>query len=37
MRLLRSIILVVFALLLAVPAMAQIPRAVFAELGSATW
>jgi len=37
MRLLRSIILVALVLLLAVPAMAQVPRAVFAELGSATW
>jgi hypothetical protein len=32
-----QILLLVCALLAAVPAFAQVPRAIYAELGSATW
>jgi hypothetical protein len=37
MRHARIPIIVLLALLLAVPALAQWPRAVYVELGSATW
>jgi hypothetical protein len=33
----RSILITTLILLTAVPAVAQVPRAVFAEMGSATW
>ncbi len=32
-----SLILAAMALLVALPGFAQVPRAVFAEMGSATW
>ena len=32
-----SVLLLVGAVLAAVPAFAQVPRAIYAELGSATW
>jgi len=37
MRTLRPILAVALLFLLTVPAVAQVPRLVFAELNSATW
>ena len=37
MRTLRPVIAVTLLFLLAVPALAQVPRSVFVELNSATW
>jgi hypothetical protein len=37
MRPTRLFLLVILVLVLAAPAMAQWPRSVFVELGSATW
>jgi hypothetical protein len=34
---LRSLSMIALALLVAIPATAQVPRTVIAELGSATW
>jgi hypothetical protein len=34
---LRSLMILGLALLVAAPAVAQVPRTVIAELGSATW
>ena len=36
-QLIPQLILLALALLTVVPAVAQVPRAVFTELGSATW
>ncbi len=36
-KLVSAIILIALAILAAVPGMAQVPRAVFSEMSSATW
>lgn len=37
MKPLHRILILVLILLAAIPAVAQVPRAVFVEMGSATW
>ncbi len=36
-KLMTQALLAVLILLTAIPAVAQVPRAIFAEMGSATW